>query len=476
MAVCCLLSACGCLLATGCNSGQQLQRDLYARELRLQEDEIYRLEDCNREYQQIVRSLRKELQELKQGEGGVAVGPKAEKLDDSDLDGGQRSLLDNFDWSPDRPSDANTPAPEPPKIDPPAADTLPEVETPDVELPSIDLGEPTEAPSFAPPSSTTPPAPSPSPGQPSAPATATPSLPATTTAQPALDNTLPAIEVPPLPGAAEPIAPPLPEAAPLETPPTPGGKAPRYEPLPLSRGGGSPHGENRYDESIETAGSLLDEPLAEALLAVDSLALAVRKGPIEATDEATLVVLVQPRDAAGRATLFQGEAAMLLRDPSRDLQEATLVRWDFSGPEVSSAWRDVDREPVLDFAVVTPGDIPTDRPLELWVRLIDAAGNKTLAKANVVIDQLSQPTKQRALEAIATGPLPPPPAAVPSAAVAATSDAEPSEATRTDGWASRSSGSESASDTPAATGWRGSSPDHGSDIRVTSYEETADAE
>lgn len=54
------------LAAVGCNQGRQMQADLYRRELRLQEDEIYRLEDYLREYQGLVRGYRREVGELKQ--------------------------------------------------------------------------------------------------------------------------------------------------------------------------------------------------------------------------------------------------------------------------------------------------------------------------------------------------------------------------------------------------------------------------
>ena len=54
-----------CAILTGCNNGKQLHADLYQRELRLQEDEIYRLEDYIEEYQAIVRGYRMEVADLK---------------------------------------------------------------------------------------------------------------------------------------------------------------------------------------------------------------------------------------------------------------------------------------------------------------------------------------------------------------------------------------------------------------------------
>ena len=60
-----LLLAMCCAAPLGCNNGKQLHADLYQRELRLQEDEIYRLEDYIEEYQAIIRGYRMEVADLK---------------------------------------------------------------------------------------------------------------------------------------------------------------------------------------------------------------------------------------------------------------------------------------------------------------------------------------------------------------------------------------------------------------------------
>lgn len=73
-----LLCATPILALVGCsNSGQRLQADLYQRELRLQEDEIYRLEDYIEEYQAIIRGYRIEVADLKKQlkQPGPTSGP-----------------------------------------------------------------------------------------------------------------------------------------------------------------------------------------------------------------------------------------------------------------------------------------------------------------------------------------------------------------------------------------------------------------
>ena len=392
LSVACLLGFASTGLV-GCNSGRQLQADLYTRELRLQEDEIYRLEDCLEEYQAIIRSLRQENQELKQG-GEPVQRPKAEPLEDATEPGEEKSLLDSFEWSPDRPDSQPSSAP-----DPPQAESLPDVESPAVELPSIDLGDPAEAPSFDIP-------------------TSEPTL----TPPPTSDGVAPTIEVPGAGGLLTPPAESLPAEtlpAPLTGPlttPEPLSEAPRYEPAPLGVMEAAPMPDLAPvaselpldDQQIEPASSfasILEDPTANQLLLVEALELTAHAGPREQTGEATLVALVTPTDAAGQPTLFQGEAALMLRDATKPAGQATLVRWDFTASEVASAWRGYEHDPKLDFALVLPTGLPTDAPLELWVRLIDTLGHKHLVKMDLTINDLDRPTptpKRRNVHAIAT--------------------------------------------------------------------------
>ncbi len=112
---------------SGCAGRRTAERDLYQRELRLQEDEIYRLEDCLEEYQCLVRRYRTENESLK---AYASTPGAAEKVDRPDT---QRSLLD------DRPKPGGgsaTPPPRPPQ----------RTKAPEIELPEIDMGEPVPAP------------------------------------------------------------------------------------------------------------------------------------------------------------------------------------------------------------------------------------------------------------------------------------------------------------------------------------------
>ncbi|QDU91177.1 hypothetical protein Pla175_45970 [Pirellulimonas nuda] len=123
LALCCVAAV------AGCAGRGAAERDLYQRELRLQEDEIYRLEDCIEEYQCLVRRYRTENESLKSYAGTPGGStPSVEKLDSEPQ---QRSLLD------DRPS----PGGQGPNSRPPQRTKAPEIE-----LPEIDMGEPVPAP------------------------------------------------------------------------------------------------------------------------------------------------------------------------------------------------------------------------------------------------------------------------------------------------------------------------------------------
>ena len=114
LAVCLLPAAC-CLLLTGCqNSGRQMQTDLYQRELRLQEDEIYRLEDYIDEYQGIIAGYRCEIDDLKrelaESQSNRSVAPTTTRPNSVQLSPPRRDAVSSLLTTP-----------EPTAFDPPPA-------------------------------------------------------------------------------------------------------------------------------------------------------------------------------------------------------------------------------------------------------------------------------------------------------------------------------------------------------------------
>ena len=127
-----------CLLATvlvGCRHDAS-QRDAYIRELRMQEDEIYELEDYMTEYQHLLREQRKEnakLREKLKNQGSTGADEDDGLLEDEDAAG--RSLLD--------PPGSRDPAPA---LDPDDDAGLPDIDLGSPMVPDVDLGEPAPMP------------------------------------------------------------------------------------------------------------------------------------------------------------------------------------------------------------------------------------------------------------------------------------------------------------------------------------------
>ena len=63
---------------------------------------------------------------------------------------------------------------------------------------------------------------------------------------------------------------------------------------------------------------------------------------------------MRPLDETGDVGLFQGEAALMLRDREAPAGQAVIARWDYSATEVASSWRGLEEDPALDFALILP--------------------------------------------------------------------------------------------------------------------------
>ncbi len=356
----------------GCAGNQQANRDLYFRELRLQEDEIYRLEDCIKEYQGLIRGYRVEIDQLKSGGSGspTPAGSRAPLEDRFEPTPSQGGVLD----------DSDAPRPLRQLLEPPQPRSTP---APLIDVPPIDLGEPFDRP-VAPPSMDVPPQTAP-----------------LKTAPPA---GVPPIDVPALPNEPPPVAPgdrydpsealPLPrDSQPLDILPL------ESEPLGVAPGRDDQASPDAWLEAL---------PIGDAL--VDGYA-----GPTIESGEATLVTLITTTAASGAPTLFRGEVSLMLIDPDEDPEAQypegrKLARWDFTSGEVADSWRDDMPMPVLDLAVVLPREAPLDRKLELWVRLVDDQGEKVLRKTDLTLGRLAsiETAKLAMAEPVTESPAPAP--------------------------------------------------------------------
>ncbi|TWT96181.1 hypothetical protein Pla108_32690 [Botrimarina colliarenosi] len=321
----CLLAVVGCLLLSGCrNSGRQMQSDLYQRELRLQEDEIYRLEDYIEEYQGIVSGYRCEVADLKRE---LAAARSAEPAP-ATLPAPSRSSRDTIDTGP-----SLLKTPEPSDLRPLPSETLP-------------AGDEV-APPFNP-------AGAKDPGGAEAGAES-------------LD-----------------VAPPFEGAGILEPLPARSADAPR-EPAPLRQvsalaaprpiNNTPPNPYPTADAGRQALSTADAEPTPE-LVGDPAIRVTAERG--ETT--ASVVALVSEIEL-GVLKDFVGEVSVMLTDPTADGRQRRVARWDFSPLEVREA-HDIDAGH-LALTIALPEATPRRQPLRLWVRLIDRDGKRRLQATEV---------------------------------------------------------------------------------------------
>ena len=406
----CLLGVGCCVLLVGCNSGKQLQGDLYQRELRLQEDEIYRLEDHVEEYQAIVRGYRCEVADLRHelaaahSQPQLAPAPVLAAPVLAPIEGPE--FFSSGTTARKEPTPAGEIDIKPFKA--PETDSVPKLKTPsDVKpLKFRPAPDAPEAPPFTPGADANrldhaaslalhEEANSPAHKKSKANAAAaevmltdddTPPLPFPTT------KALPIAE-----SQAQVLMDVLMNFAPYEetvlTDPVEIEMVPRQ----------APH------KTIVDETTVRNEPITPLLklAAVDSVQVDLQNGPKESTGEPTLVARLSPL-SSGEPAYFEGEASVLIADMSKSDSRRRLGRWDFSTDEVAQSWAEDSTQ--LELPLLLPVELvskmPTDRPLRLWVRLVDSRGRKTLHSMDV--DFVNHPwrlAETRSLETIQARPI-----------------------------------------------------------------------
>ncbi|TWT88777.1 hypothetical protein Mal64_22650 [Pseudobythopirellula maris] len=357
--------------AIGCNNGQRLQGDLYQRELRLQEDEIYRLEDYIEEYQALLREqrcentkLKRELKEAQEQESKPTLARDPDGFGDE-----PRGLSEPFELFEDGDED---PIPAPPQIEfrrpeptspPPSGRPLPGAE--EIAPPFEPGAEPTEeAPPFVPGGTSR-------------------SAPPAAAEQPAVQEADAQKEIALLTPVGEPELFPTPAATRLEL--------------------------------VAAA-----PPRGASIRLDDRLRLVVANGPAETTGESTLLVrTVAPAESAAG---FDGEASLMLRDPSATRGDGKIARWDYSPQEVATLLgQDSAAGEPIEFRLVLPERSPTGVPLTLWVRFVDSAGHKTISRTTIELEAQAGP--DAALRLVESTPAADPPSPVEPASFEAPADA-----------------------------------------------------
>lgn len=96
-----------------------------------------------------------------------------------------------------------------------------------------------------------------------------------------------------------------------------------------------------------------------------------------------LIVDVEPLTRAGRATPFAGKLSLMILAATPNEHPTSLARWDFSPDELMEIADNPDDGEALRFYLEFPGDVPGDQALQLWVRLIGDEGEKILTHADI---------------------------------------------------------------------------------------------
>ncbi len=342
--LCLLVCLTSCLFGIGCNNGRQLQADLYQRELRLQEDKIYQLQDCVEEYQSLIRGYRMEVAELKSADRNSSKASSSLKSINKNS-----TRIEPLNGSSSRDSTSSDL----------------EFRSPD-ELNSI-LDE---APEFE--------------GN-----------------APRFD---PSVESLPMPDdAAEEVI----DEAPLFIPQSYDDEI--ESPLVILS-------DNHIDVSASSKKQLSTDspPLPNKLLqplksldkglilsAREEVGLELRNGSPESEGGATLLAKLHLFSESFDLANFQGELSFMLADRQTSGTPNRIARWDFSPREVQQAWKlqqngsqsvqTLSPSKTIELPLLLPKRLPTDRTLEMWVRVVEPSGKKRITK--IEADFLSNPLR-----------------------------------------------------------------------------------
>ncbi len=313
-----LLITAACTFTSGCNNGRQLQTDIYQRELRMQEDRIYQLEDCVDEYQAIIRGYRIEVAELKSGKSGSEeFGNKSSApVVIQPLDGGSSNSNLEFQ-SPNQTFD--------------------------------------EAPAFTP---------------------------------------TPADEAPPFDPSVD--------SLPLPNEPTE--EAPLYIPQSYEDTNSSPLvvlSDKKNNKEVPPSEPLLKTEPVRSQTPI-GITIKIRNGSPNTSGATTITAQCRLIDEKLDLENFEGEVSLMLADPSPSGAPKRIARWDFTEDEIQQAWKlrpNKLAKQEIELPLILPEYVPTDRALEVWVRLVEASGKKRLA--NVEAEFLSNPLRLINVEPLA---------------------------------------------------------------------------
>ncbi|MEX2112366.1 MAG: hypothetical protein WD845_04230 [Pirellulales bacterium] len=101
-------------------------------------------------------------------------------------------------------------------------------------------------------------------------------------------------------------------------------------------------------------------------------------------DEGILVVF-EPRDAAGKLVKWPGKVSVVAMDPALEGEASRVARWDFSSDEVTNHYMSTVFGRGLQFELPWPSNPPASRDLVVFVRFTTDDGKKLTAEAKIVV-------------------------------------------------------------------------------------------
>ena len=92
-----------------------------------------------------------------------------------------------------------------------------------------------------------------------------------------------------------------------------------------------------------------------------------------------LLVVVEPRDRAGRTVDAPADMSVVVLDPALEGDAARVARWDFTAAETAAMFRRSGSSRAIHLTTAWPGDPPAHHKLHLFVRYVTADGRKLQA-------------------------------------------------------------------------------------------------
>ena len=101
-------------------------------------------------------------------------------------------------------------------------------------------------------------------------------------------------------------------------------------------------------------------------------------------------VEIEPLENAIGPGPFVGRAEVMVLNPTEEGTPQPVARWNFAADEVQAATSDSDDGRTIQFRLELPVETPPLGPVELWVRLLPAEGGKLLASVPLDLQQPGQ--------------------------------------------------------------------------------------